>query len=422
MVDIADLGRALGRQARNDHGGAGPQVAGADPGAGELFHALDHGDLAVHLDLGAHAAKFIHIAVTVVPYAFREHAGSLGQTEDGGNLGLHIGRETGVGQGLHVGAGEIAGAAHQHRVVPLFDRYAHFQQLGRDALQMLGDDVFYQTLAAGGSHGGHVSARLDLIGNDGVAAAAETRYPADLDDVGARAHDVGPHGVEEVGQVHHMRLFGGVLDDRHALGQNGGEHDVHGSAHGDDVQVDLGALHPARPGAGVNIAALYVHVGPHGHKTLDVLVNGAPAEVAAAGRGDLRRAEAAQQRADQIVGGPNLAGQLLRDAGVADMGAVDVHRSAVDRAYVGTQILEDIQDQRHVADLGNVLDAADAVHQQGGGDDSDSGVLGAADVDLSKQRSPAVNYIFRQTFNPLFLPCASVSGTRYPRAGEQPAR
>ena len=102
---------------------------------------------------------------------------------------------------IHVGAGEIAGAAHQHRVVPLFDRYAHFQQLGRDALQMLGDDVFYQNLAAGGSHGGHVSARLDLIGNDGIIGSVQMTAAAHADDIRARAFDAAAHRIEKIGQI-----------------------------------------------------------------------------------------------------------------------------------------------------------------------------------------------------------------------------
>ena len=43
-----------------------------------------------------------------------------------------------------------------------------------------------QHLAAGGGHGGHIGARLDLVGDDGVEAAPQLFHPADLDDVGAR--------------------------------------------------------------------------------------------------------------------------------------------------------------------------------------------------------------------------------------------
>src|SRR5699024_2387640 len=123
---------------------------------------------AVHLDLGAHTAELIHIAVAVVPHALGNDAGAGRHAEDGGDLGLHIGGEARIGQGFHIGAGEGAGAAHQHGVVPLLDLHAHLQQLGGDALQVLGDDVLDEDLAAGGGHGGHVGARLNLIGDDGI--------------------------------------------------------------------------------------------------------------------------------------------------------------------------------------------------------------------------------------------------------------
>ena len=79
-------------------------------------------------------------------------------------------------------------------------------------------------------------------------------------------------------------LLGGVLNDSQAVGQHGRQHDVHGGAHRDDVQIDLGAAHAAVFGLGMDVAAPHIHVGPHGHKALDVLVNGPSAEVTATRR------------------------------------------------------------------------------------------------------------------------------------------
>ena len=56
------------------------------------------------------------------------------------------------------------------------------------------------------------------------------------------AHDVSPHGVEEVGQVHDMGFLGGVFDDGQAIRQGGGQHNIHGGPHRYHVQVDLGAV------------------------------------------------------------------------------------------------------------------------------------------------------------------------------------
>ena len=73
--------------------------------------------------------------------------------------------------------------------------------------------------------------------------------------------------------------------------------------------------------------------------------------------------------------------------------AVQLHGVAVQHPNSGAQLLQNVQQQRHVADLGNVFNAADAVYQQGGGNNADGGVFGAADGDLAEQRMAAANNI-----------------------------
>ena len=153
----------------------------------------------------------------------------------------------------------------------------------------------------------------------------------------------------------------------------------------------------------MDVAAPHIHVGPHGHKALDVLVNGPSAEVTATRRGHLGGAEPAQQRPNEVIRGADFPRQLLRHTGVADVGAVHVHRGAVDSADICPQLLKDLEDQRHIADLGDIFNTAHPVHQQCGGDDSDSGVFGAADGDGPGERLPALNVILCQNRHPLDL-------------------
>ena len=193
------------------------------------------------------------------------------------------------------------------------------QQLGGDAVHVLGDDVADLDLPAAGGHSRHIGARLDLVGNDGVGAAVELLHAADLDDVGAGALDIGAHGVEEVGHVHDVGLLGHVFHHRQPLGQDGGQHDVDGGAHRDLVQEDVGARQPAAlTASGVDKAALDLHLGPQGLEPLQVLVDGTgAAKVAAAGQRHIRQAEPAQQGPDQVVGGPAAAGGVIGNPGVA---------------------------------------------------------------------------------------------------------
>ncbi len=221
-------------------------------------------------------------------------------------------------------------------------------------------------------------------------------HPPDLDDIGAGAHDGGAHGVEEVGQINDVWLPGGVFDDGGTLCHGGGQHDVHGGAHRDYIQIDGGALHPAFPGHGIDEAAADLHIGPHGGETLDVLVNGAAAEVTAAGKGHLCRAKPAEHGADEVVGGTNFSRQGIRHPGVADMGTVDIHRGAVHRADIGAQLLQNGEDLGHVADLRHIFNTAYPVHHQRGRQNSHRRIFGAGDLYCAVERLTTVNHVFCQ--------------------------
>ena len=199
-----------------------------------------------------------------------------------------------------------------------------------------------------------------------------------------------------------MGLLGGVFNDGHALGHGGGEHNVDGGPHRGLVQEDVGPLQPAAGGLGHDKAALGVHLGPQGAKTLQMLVDGpGAAEIAPAGQGHVRRAEAAQQGPQHIVGRAAAPGGLVGHPAVAQGGAVDLHRMGVYITHPRAQILENAQQQRHVADPGHVLNAAGAVDHQGCGDNGDGGVLCAADMNLSKQGPSALDNILGQRIAPL---------------------
>ena len=229
----------------------------------------------------------------------------------------------------------------------------------------------------------------------------ELIHPVDTNGIRTGTLDVRTHGVEEVGQVNDMGLLGGILNGGHAVRQGGGHHDVHRCADGDHVQIDGGALHAAFFRAGKDEVAL-MHLSTHGDKALDVLVDRTnAAKVAPAGHRDLRLSKAAKQRADEIVGCTDLMCQLLRHLRGGDMTAVDLHVARRQKADLCTQLLQDLQQGGDVGNLRDVFDAADAVHQQRGGNDGNSGIFGAADMNLTEERMPALNDIFCHKGTPL---------------------
>ncbi len=123
----------------------------------------------------------------------------------------------GIRQGLDVGLGQLALAANEHRIVKLGDLNAHLTQLCGDALQMTRNNILHQNRTAAGCNGCHEGARLDLIRNDGVTAAVQALYTADLDHIGAGALNIRTHCIQEVRQIDNVRLLRAVLHNRLTL-------------------------------------------------------------------------------------------------------------------------------------------------------------------------------------------------------------
>ena len=284
--------------------------------------------------------------------------------------------------------------ARQDGILVLLDDGAGLAQLGADALEVLGDHVFDQHFAPGRGGRHHIGPGLDLVGDDGIGAAVQLLDAVDLHGVGAGSADVRAHGVEEVRQIHDMRLARRVFDDRAAAGRDGGEDDVHRRADGDLVKIDARAAQAAVRRLRDHEAAAHVDIGAERRHALDVLFDGTNAEIAAAGHGRLGPAEAPEHRADQIVGRTDLSGQIVGRIHAARGGAVDLDRRAVDESDLRAEVAEDGQQHIRVADLRYILDTADAVDQKRRGDDGDRRVLRAADLHFAAQGRAAVDNVF----------------------------
>ena len=68
-----------------------------------------------------------------------------------------------------------------------------------------------------------------------------------------------------------------------------------------------------------------------------------------------------------------------------DVGTVNLHRVAVHSADLRPQMLQDFQAHGHIGDLRQIFNPADAVHQQSGRNNRNSGILRAADLYFTKQ-------------------------------------
>ena len=394
QVDVFDLRRAPCAEPGGHHGCAGAQVVRPDGSALQERHALDDRGLALYLDGGAHAQKLLHIAEAVVPDALGDDAGALADREQRCELRLHIGGEAGVRHGLDVAFRQSAGRADADAFVVFLDLRAAFDQLRGDGFQMLRDDVADHDVAARRRRHDHIGAGLDLVGHDGIVAAVHMLDAADLDRVRTGAAHVRAHQVQKVRQVDDVRLLRRIFDDRQPLRPDGGEHDVHGRADADHVEIDR-AAHQRVRGRGDH-GVLCPDPRAERLKALDVLVDGTDAEIAAAGHGNFRLAGPAQQSADKIIGGAHLLRHRVGDDVGSERGRVDLEGVRVQHADLCTEAPHDLEHQANVPDVGHVLDAADPFRQQRGGDQRDSGIFRAADIDGAVKLFPAGDNEFIQ--------------------------
>ena len=104
---------------------------------------------------------------------------------------------------------------------------------------MGGYDIVDYHVAAGCGSGYHESARLYLVGDNGVIAAMQLFHALDPDGVGACALNICAEHIKEISNVNNVRLLRGVGNYRCALCTAGGEHYVDRCANACHVKVDL---------------------------------------------------------------------------------------------------------------------------------------------------------------------------------------
>ena len=88
-------------------------------------------------------------------------------------------------------------------------------------------------------------ADLDVIRLNGVTRTAQRCRPVYDDGVGADTLDLGAERDQEMREVLHMRLGGGIAQVSGAVGSNRCDQRVFGSRHAGLVEEDVGALQPS---------------------------------------------------------------------------------------------------------------------------------------------------------------------------------
>ena len=297
---------------------------------------------------------------------------------------------------------QLARAADAQRVVILPDLAARGAQLGGDGFHMLGDDVVQRHIALGDGRADHIAAGLDLIRDDRILAAVQFGHAVDLDHIGAGAAHIRAHHIQEVGQIDDMRFTGHIFEHRGAFGQHRRQHGVHRRADRDGIKEHMRTVQRAR--LDMDLAVLDRILRPQRGKRLEVLVDGARAQVAAARHRHLAGAEPPQQRAQEIIACAHLAGKFVGDLGADDVGGIDLVCTAADHADAGPQLAEDLEGRHHITDAGQVFDQAFIRGQNRGRQNGHGCVFRAADIHIALQRvAPADHKFFQRQLS--FVRC-----------------
>ena len=109
MVDVADLGLAVGDERGDHERRAAAQVGAAHRRTRELRHAAHERVMTLDADVGAHAADLVGEHEAVLEHVLGDDAVALGDRHERHELRLHVGGKAGVWQRLHVDRREPAG-------------------------------------------------------------------------------------------------------------------------------------------------------------------------------------------------------------------------------------------------------------------------------------------------------------------------
>ena len=265
--------------------------------------------MALGADVGPHPHQFVDVAEAAGEEVLGDDAHAVGHREHGHQQRLVVRGQAGVRQGRDVdraqwGSGQGPEAAAVGRAP-----HPHLADLLHEHGHVVGHRPLEGDLAAGDAHRGQVRGGLDPIGNHGVLHRVEGPDALDGDRRGARTPDLGPHPVEQRGQVGQLGLPGGVVDDGRALGQHRGHEGVLGGPDAGELEQDPGPGELRGPGR--HVAVLHPHLGPQGLQGLQVHVDGTGPEVVTPRQGDAGLAEAGQERAEDHDAGPHLLDQLV---------------------------------------------------------------------------------------------------------------
>jgi len=158
-----------------------------------------------------------------------------------------------------------------------------FDQLRRYCFQIGTGSSLQHNIPTGNRRGTKEGARLNPVRHNGMLGTMQGRYALNTNHIGACTFNFGPHGDQAISQIHHFRLTGCVFNDRFAIRQSGGHHQIFCARHSHHIRTDPGTFQTTRRRLGMDITCLHMDFCAHGLQAFDVLIHRACTDGAASG-------------------------------------------------------------------------------------------------------------------------------------------
>ena len=180
------------------------------------------------------------MAIAVFKDVFHKYSAALAPEQRCHQRRLRIRRKARIRRRAHRSDRAQRSAAFDvHRILPALHAAACLTQRQRHGGQCSVVRAPQHRTAAAGGHCAQIRRAHDAVCNHAVRAAVQRLPSLDRHDRAARAADLRAHGVEEVLQLHDLRLTCGVVDHGRPLRAAGGEDRVLGRSDARQGQYDL---------------------------------------------------------------------------------------------------------------------------------------------------------------------------------------
>ena len=377
------------RQPGNYQRRSAPQIGAFHRRPLQAGNPLYHCHPSVYPDTGAHAGQFVHIFIPILKNALHKHAGPRRHAGCRQQRRSGIGGKSGIGHGTHrsqlpqTGGSDQAErvAVRRQGAAPLLQQRQHRGDMRRTAPPQ--GNV---TPCSGRRR--QIGRRLDAVGHHRIYRSVKRFYPLDLQHPGRGRMDTGAAGVEKPAQVVDLRLLCRMV--QHGLPPGGTRRQQHifRRPHAGKRQHDLRPLQPARRQT-TDIAVLLPDLRPQTAQRRQMQIDGAGAQLAAPGVGQLRLAAAGKNGSQKHNRGTHLPHQAVGDLRPGERRCVHRHRM-YPPLRPAPQMPQYLQSHPHIRQAGAMLQSRRAVAQQRRRQQGQGAVFSAVNGHRPPQRRTAL--------------------------------